>query len=147
MTTCRRSGSNLLSPPNRPVYQPRDGQCPFDQNSQVCRHTEGPLREPLGTVVYRHCWFRRTQLEHAGFSAGQRVFFLLWKVRICKSRISVMQKLTCNSDRPHANAIFPECLLAALYDRHDSENSGVDQVEVQFPRSIGRDRFRIEPDK
>jgi hypothetical protein len=44
--------------------------------------TEGPLREPLGTAVYRHCWFRRTQLEHAGFSAGQRVFFLLSNVRI-----------------------------------------------------------------
>lgn len=43
--------------------------------------TDGPLREPLGTEVYRHGWFSLTQLEQAGFSAGHRVFFLLDNVR------------------------------------------------------------------
>lgn len=45
MSTCHRSISNLLSPPNKPVCPPREGQCPVDQ-------------EFLGLLSYRRATAR-----------------------------------------------------------------------------------------
>jgi hypothetical protein len=148
MTTCRRSKSDLLSPPNKPVYPPREGQC-LSSRSEI----SGLLSYRRATA--RASWHGSVQtLLVQADTAGARWLLggttsLLPPIASQKRHFENLgdAKLTCSSGRPHANAVFPECLHAALYDGHDSENAGGDQIETQFPRSIGRDRLRIEPDK
>jgi hypothetical protein len=51
------------------------------------------------------------------------------------------KSLTCNSNRLHAIAIFPECLRVALYDDRDSGNCEIDRIEPKKIDYIDQKRW------